>query len=100
MSFLETLATGLDTLTARLKGTSHAWNDAGLSDEWFRSHFHHAADVVHSKLAPYCDPASASLLDFGCYDGITSLALVLRYGWKQVLGVDMDPGFDALPRLA
>ena len=76
------------------------WDGAAIRDEWFRSHFHYAADVVHSKLAPHCDPASATLLDFGCYDGITPLALALRHGWQRVVGVDIDPGFDALPRLA
>jgi hypothetical protein len=47
-----------------------------------------------------CDPNASTLLDFGCYDGITGLGLLLRHRWKRVIGVDIDPGFDALPRLA
>lgn len=77
-----------------------AWTDDRITDEWFASHFRYAADVVHEALSPVCDPASSSLLDFGCYDGTTGLGLLLRHGWRRVVGVDIDPGFDALPRLA
>jgi len=77
-----------------------AWNDDRISDEWFASHFRYAADVVHEALAPRLDPAASTLLDFGCYDGITGLGLMLRHGWKGVVGIDIDPGFAALPRLA
>jgi len=76
------------------------WTDGQISDEWFASHFRYAADVVHDALSPVLDPSASSLLDFGCYDGITGLGLMLRHGWKRVIGVDIDPGFDALPRLA
>jgi hypothetical protein len=77
-----------------------AWSDDRITDQWFASHFRYAADVVHEALSPVCDPSASSLLDFGCYDGITGLGLLLRHRWKQVIGVDIDPGFDALPRLA
>jgi hypothetical protein len=76
------------------------WSTDRISDEWFGSHFNYAADVVHQALSPLLDPSKTSMLDFGCYDGTTALGLVLRHGWKQVVGVDIDPGFDALPRLA
>lgn len=85
---------------ARFHPAPAPWRDDAITDEWFRSHFHYAADVVHAKLAAYCDPASATLLDFGTYDAITPLALALRHGWRKVLAVDIDPGFHALPRLA
>lgn len=84
----------------RSNGGDAPWSDAGISDEWFASHFRYAADVVHDALASRLDPAAASLLDFGCYDGITALGLLLRHGWRRVIGVDIDPGFDCLPRLA
>lgn len=77
-----------------------AWSADRISDEWFASHFNYAADVVHQALSPLLKPSQTTILDFGCYDGTTALGLVLRHGWKQVVGVDIDPGFDALPRLA
>jgi len=76
------------------------WTDYRITDQWFASHFRYAADVANEALSPVCNPASSSLLDFGCYDGITGLGLLLRHGWKRVIGVDIDPGFDVLPRLA
>lgn len=77
-----------------------AWTDGQITDDWFASHFRYAADVVHDALSPVVDPSSSTLLDFGCYDGITGLGLMLRHAWRRVIGVDIDPGFDALPRLA
>jgi SAM-dependent methyltransferase len=76
------------------------WTEGQINDEWFASHFRYAADVVHDALSPVLDPSASSLLDFGCYDGTTGLGLMLRHQWKRVIGVDIDPGFDALPRLA
>ena len=76
------------------------WTDQQITDEWFASHFRYAADIVNEALSPLLDPSASSLLDFGCYDGITGLGLALRHEWKRVLGVDVDPGFRALPRLA
>jgi hypothetical protein len=87
--------------TALANGTMQAtWTDQGITDDWFASHFRYAADVVHDALSPHLDPAASSLLDFGCYDGITALGLMLRHRWARAIGVDIDPGFDALPRLA
>jgi hypothetical protein len=86
--------------TAAIPEPTAGWSEDHIRDEWFASHFRYAADVVHEALSPVCDPSAASLLDFGCYDGITGLGLLLRHRWKRVIGVDIDPGFDALPRLA
>jgi len=76
------------------------WTDAQLTDEWFASHFRYAADVVNEALSPLLEPPVSVLLDFGCYDGTTALGLMLRHRWKRVIGVDIDPGFECLPRLA
>ena len=76
------------------------WTDGQITDEWFASHFLYAADVVHEALSPLLEPSTSTLLDFGCYDGTTALGLMLRHRWKRVVGVDIDPGFEALPRLA
>lgn len=77
-----------------------AWTDARINDDWFASHFRYAADVVDNALASHLEPSASTLLDFGCYDGTTGLGLALRHRWKHVIGVDIDPGFDCLPRLA
>lgn len=88
--------------SARPTGSNGAssWTDAQICDEWFASHFHYAADVVNDALSPHLDPLSSTLLDFGCYDGTTGLGLMLRHRWKRIIGVDIDPGFECLPRLA
>lgn len=80
--------------------TAAGWTDARISDEWFASHFRYAADVVNEAFASRLEPSASTLLDFGCYDGTTGLGLVLRHRWRRVIGVDIDPGFDCLPRLA
>jgi len=79
--------------------TAH-WTEDQITDEWFASHFRYAADVVHDAFSALLEPSASTLLDFGCYDGTTALGLMLRHRWKRVIGVDIDPGFECLPRLA
>ena len=100
MRILSSLRQWLSAPPAAALDPEPEWTDGQITDEWFASHFRYAADVVHEALSPVCDPASSTLLDFGCYDGTTGLGLLLRHRWKRVVGVDIDPGFDALPRLA
>ncbi|MDF1482637.1 class I SAM-dependent methyltransferase [Extensimonas sp. H3M7-6] len=83
----------------RLRGVA-PWNAARISDEWFRAHFTYAADLVHAWLHPGVDLRSARLLNFGCGDGITDLALVLRYGATAIHGVDIRREYAKLPRIA
>ena len=66
-------------LQERLWGLA-PWDAQRISDEWFRAHFEYAADVVHHWVGGVLDVRSAKLLNFGCGDGITDLALVLRHG--------------------
>jgi hypothetical protein len=100
MQFLSRLAQWLSTSQTATDVATSAWSAERITDEWFASHFNYAANVVQEALAPVCDPRASTLLDFGCYDGITGLGLLLRHRWQRVIGVDIDPGFDALPRLA
>ncbi|MBN9576676.1 MAG: class I SAM-dependent methyltransferase [Alicycliphilus denitrificans] len=76
------------------------WDATRISDEWFRAHFGYAADVVRQWLGEALDLRSARLLNFGCGDGITDLALVLRHGATSIHGVDIRQEYAKLPRIA
>ena len=73
---------------------------ASITDEWFRAHFDYAADVVHQWMGSALDVRTARLLNFGCGDGITDLALVLRHGATAIHGVDIRREYAKLPRSA
>lgn len=76
------------------------WDAARIRDEWFRAHFGYAADLVHEWLAGALDVRTARLLNFGCGDGITDLALVLRHGATRIHGIDIRREYAKLPRIA
>lgn len=86
-------------LQERLWGLA-PWDEAKISDEWFRAHFRYAADVVHHWLGGVLQIPGANLLNFGCGDGITDLALVLRHGATRIHGVDIRQEYRKLPRIA
>jgi 2-polyprenyl-3-methyl-5-hydroxy-6-metoxy-1,4-benzoquinol methylase len=65
------------------------WNDGAISDDWFRAHFHFATDTIHDWLSPHLDIGRSTLLDFGCGDGTTDLAMAVRHAPKEILGVDI-----------
>lgn len=77
-----------------------AWSMEKITDAWFKSHFEYAADVVHAWLSPVVDMRSARMLQFGCGDGITDLALALRYGAGHIHGVDIRCEYEKLPKIA
>lgn len=76
------------------------WDASHITDEWFRAHFGYAADVVHQWIGDRIDLGQAKLLNFGCGDGITDLALVLRHGATAIHGVDIRREYAKLPRIA
>lgn len=86
-------------LRERLFGLAH-WDASLITDEWFRAHFDYAADVVHQWMGNALDMRTARLLNFGCGDGITDLALVLRHGAMAIHGVDIRREYVKLPRIA
>ena len=86
-------------LQERLWGLA-PWDAQRISDEWFRAHFEYAADVVHHWVGGVLDVRTAKLLNFGCGDGITDLALVLRHGATAIHGVDIRREYAKLPRIA
>lgn len=86
-------------LRERLFGIA-PWDATCISDEWFRAHFDYAADVLHQWLGAALDVRTARLLNFGCGDGISDLALVLRHGATRIHGVDIRREYAKLPRIA
>ena len=76
------------------------WDASRITDEWFRAHFDYAADLVGQWLGSAKELRGARLLNFGCGDGITDLALVLRHGATAIHGVDIRQEYAKLPRIA
>lgn len=86
-------------LRERLLGLGR-WDAARIRDEWFRAHFGYAADLARDWLSAALDLRVARLLNFGCGDGITDLALALRHGATRIHGVDIRREYAKLPRIA
>ncbi|MCL1962606.1 MAG: class I SAM-dependent methyltransferase [Desulfovibrionaceae bacterium] len=99
MELISRLAGRARRLRERLWGQA-PWDASRITDEWFRAHFGYAADVVHQWLGEALDIRAARLLNFGCGDGITDLALALRYGASAIHGVDIRREYAKLPRIA
>ena len=76
------------------------WDARCITDEWFRAHFEYAADVVNHWVGGVLDLSTARLLNFGCGDGITDLALMLRHRATAIHGVDIRREYAKLPRIA
>ncbi len=89
----------LDRISDRLYGPP-TWNADLISDEWFRAHFHYAADLVSQWLGSVLDLRTAKLLNFGCGDGITDLGLVLRHGATDIHGIDIRREYEKLKRIS
>ena len=60
-----------------------------ITDEWFRSHFVHAADTVGAWLSQAVDVRASRILDFGCGDGIMALGVALKQRPRKIIGVDI-----------
>ncbi len=86
-------------LQERLWGLA-AWDAQRITDEWFLAHFEYAADVVQNWVGGVLDLPTARLLNFGCGDGITDLALMLRHGATAMHGVDIRREYAKLPNIA
>ncbi|WP_457668945.1 methyltransferase domain-containing protein [Thiolapillus sp.] len=81
--------------------SSIIWDPANISTTWFDSHFNHAAKRVLEWIASELDlEQAASMLDFGCGGGITTLGVALRNPGIDVHGVDIGDKFRQLPELS
>lgn len=76
------------------------WSSENISDQWFKDHFEGAAPIIHEWLNAGMEMPGAGLLDFGCGDGITDLAIALKYRPKNVIGVDITSTFTNLDEIA
>jgi len=77
------------------------WNESGIRDDWFRAHYCFAGKVIGDWLTEAnFDFSQASILDFGCGDGITDLSLCLNFAPKHMIGVDLYEASAHLPVMA
>lgn len=76
-------------------------NDTSLpSKEWFESHYHWAANIVGTWIDEETDIKSATILDFGCGDGTTSLGVADNFSPAMVIGVDIRDPFKNISLIA
>lgn len=72
------------------QAVSHGFTEHTIDDDWFRAHFIYAPDVIaHWLRQSIPSRQNASVLDFGCGDGIMALGMRLRHDLPNVCGVDL-----------
>lgn len=79
---------------------ARSWCSERITDPWFRDHFEYASSVVEQWLRAETSMDGMTLLDFGCGDGITDLALALKCQPGKVIGVDITAAFTQLAKTA
>lgn len=84
---------------AAVASQAPTWRTRTIQDAWFEAHFNYAADVVQEWVGQE-RLERACILNFGCGDGITDLALILRHRAKAVLGVDISQTHLGLLKMA
>lgn len=64
---------------------------AGMQDPYFKVRFVDVPAILVDWFAPHCSIDGASILDFGCGEGVTALGLALGFSPRRVVGVDIMP---------
>lgn len=90
LRFVPASAPGVDLVAAERK----------ITDDWFRSHYGYAADIVADWLGKEIDLSASCIVDFGCGDGIMDLGLALKHQPKAVVGVDIHDAHKYLEKTA
>lgn len=70
---------------------SLVWSENHIKDPEFNVRFTKLPEILRNWTADYLRLSDAEILDFGCGEGITGLALVLKYGARRVEGIDIMP---------
>lgn len=76
----------------------NASSKSQIPDPWFESHYNYAAAIVSKRLKESLNNPNANILDFGCGDGIMSLGVQQKTEFA-VTGIDLNPAFEALPKI-
>jgi ubiquinone/menaquinone biosynthesis C-methylase UbiE len=76
---------------------SLAWKQGYAN--WFYQHFDHAARTAVEYICGDSPQLRGRVLDVGCGDGVTDLGIALRYGPKELIGIDPFKGFERLPQI-
>lgn len=94
------LTSFFSTLKEKLFPSPLTFQTETITNEWFRAHFFYAADLIHDWLKRDIDLPTAKMLNFGCGDGISDLALMLRHGATKIHGIDIRREYEKLPSIA
>lgn len=62
-----------------------------IADDGFRTRFSNLPDTISAWVREKLDPTTASVLDFGCGEGVTALGMALRNRAARVFAVDIMP---------
>ncbi len=92
-----TIVWELDSVGATTAIESLAWKQGYKS--WFFQHFDHASRTAIEYVCGDSRLMRGRVLDVGCGDGVTDLGIALRYGPKELIGIDPFKGFERLPQI-
>ena len=67
------------------------WHPLENADDGFRARFVTVPAIVDDWISGYRSLEGADILDFGCGEGVSALALALNYRPRSVVGVDIMP---------
>lgn len=82
-------------------GRSHVkpWSEEAITDEDFRAKFIKLPGIIQEWVREHLVLEGSDVMDFGCGEGITALALALKLKARQVVGIDIMPDIErCLPK--
>lgn len=76
------------------------WSLAPDTDAVFRGKFETCVQIFRNWVSPVRSLEGATILDFGCGDGVMALGICLQLGGAHVIGVELTPDFSGLGEAA